>query len=181
MINDNVYWYVLFVRTGAEEKIVDQLKDNLGVEGYTPFIPKKSCVFRRQGKKSVFQKICFPGYVFVESKLPAMEFFGRTFPVVYQIKDAYKFLSYSERGNMALREDERVLLNKIFGVDRHIDISTGFKEGDSVKVLSGALVGNEGLIRRINKSRQEAILSVPMFNSLISVSVGLEVIEKIND
>ena len=78
-----------------------------------------------------------------------------------------------------MREGERVALSKLLGNERKMDISVGFKEGDSVKVISGPLAGNESKIVRVNKSRNEAVISVPMFNSVVPVSVGIEVIEKI--
>jgi transcription antitermination factor NusG len=77
-----------------------------------------------------------------------------------------------------MREEERKALNRVFVSNCCIDISTGFKEGDSVKVISGALMGQESRILRINKGRQEAVISMAMFNTAIPVSVGLEVIEK---
>jgi transcriptional antiterminator NusG len=179
MPNEKIYWYVLFARTGAEERLAERLKDKLG-DGYLPFVPQKTCIFRRQGKKSEFQKICFPGYVFIESDKPAAEFMAHTFPIVYKQKEACRFLCYGDRADIAMREEERIALCRVFGADKNIDISQGFKEGDSVKVISGALVGNEGMIQRINKGRQEAVIEVPTFGTMVSVSVGIEIIEKVN-
>jgi len=79
-----------------------------------------------------------------------------------------------------MRDEERIALSRILGVNKKIDISQGFKEGDSVKIISGALAGNEGMIQRINKGRQEALIGAPIFGTMISVSVGLEIIEKVN-
>ena len=62
-----VNWYVLFARTGAEERLVEQLKYEFSEDSYLPFIPKKIAAYRRKGIKSNFQQICFPGYVFLES------------------------------------------------------------------------------------------------------------------
>ncbi len=180
MSAENIYWYVLFCRTGTEEKLAEKLKSKLG-EGYMPFVPQKTCVFRRHGQKSLFQKICFPGYVFIESDKPASEFIGRVYPVAYKLKEAYRFLCYGDRSDIAMREEERAALSKVFSHDHCIDISTGFKEGDSVKIISGALVGSESKIVKINKNRNEAIIQVAMFGTLVPVSIGLEVIEKINE
>jgi transcriptional antiterminator NusG len=155
MSEEEIYWYVLFAQTGAEERLVERLKIMLNGEGYLPFVPQKTCVFRRQGKKSLFQKICFPGYVFFESDKPAEQFIKYTYPIIYEHKEAYRFLCYGDKQDIAMREEERIILSRVFGADKYIDISKGFKEGDSVKVISGALVGNEGMIQRINKGRQE--------------------------
>ena len=180
MPDNMIYWYVLFCRTGAEERLAEKLKYKLG-EGYLPFVPQKTCIFRRQGQKSLFQKKCFPGYVFIESDKPAEEFMERAFPVVNKQKEAYKFLFYGDRADIAMLEEERVALSRILGNDYCIDISTGFKEGDSVKVISGALVGSESKILKLSKNRHEAVIEVMMFGTMVSVSVGLDVIEKTSD
>lgn len=178
MPEENVYWYVLFVRTGAEERVAKRLKNELGSDGYFPFVPKKTCVFRRQGKRSLFQKICFPGYVFVESDKPTREFLKYVWPVVYKVKDAYRFLYYGDKADIAMRDEERIILSSILGADKRIDISKGFKEGDEVEIISGALAGNKSIIKKINRNRSEAVLEILMFETVVSVSVGLEVIDK---
>ena len=157
-----------------------KLKNELGGDD-VPFVPQKTCVFRRQGQKSLFQKICFPGYLFIESNKPADGFIEPVRPIVYKQKEAYKFLSYGGVGDIAMHEDERVALSKLLDNDCRIDMSKGFKEGDSVKVISGALVGCESTILKINKNRHEAVIAVKMFGSMVSISVGFDVIEKIDD
>ena len=178
MPDESSYLYVLFSRTGAEEKLSNQLNNELGGEGFLAFAPQKYCVFRRQGQQSSFQKTCFPGYVFIESSKSVNEFMKQKFPAVSRTKDAYRFLCYGDRYDIAMREEERVELIKLIGKDHCIDISTGFREGDSVKIISGVLVGNESRLLRINRNRKEAIITLNMFGSPIEVSVGLELIEK---
>ena len=64
--------------------------------------------------------------------------------------------------------------------DRCIDISKGFQVGNSVKVILGSQMEQESIIQRINKGKQEVVISVAMFGTAVPVSVGLGVIEKIN-
>lgn len=78
-----------------------------------------------------------------------------------------------------MREDERATLRKVFGRDNCISISIGFKEGDSVRVILGALVGYESKILRINKNRNCAIIALAMFVNNVEVSVELAIIERI--
>lgn len=181
MFDASVYWYVLFVRTGAEEKVAENMKINLSSINCTPFIPRKTCVFRRQGQKSLFNKICFPSYVFIESDKSPTEFVQYAFPITYKLKEAYRFLNYGERFDMAMRDEERNSLSKILGSDHCIDISKGFKEGDSVRIITGALSGNESKILKVNRNRNEAVIEIEMFGSTVPVSVGLEVVERITD
>jgi len=180
MTKMKVYWYVLLVKTGAEERIVERLKNMLSRESCTPFVPKKTCVFRRQGKKELFQKNCFPGYVFIESKMASMEFRGNVFPIVYKNKDVYRFLHYGDRSDIAMREGEQAILSNLIGDEHKLDMSYGFKEGDVVSIISGFLKGNESRIVKLRKTKNEAVVEVAMFGSVSRVSVGLEVVEKCN-
>ena len=173
-----IYWYVLFVQTGSEERLIKRLKESLNCEDFIPFVPKKTCVFRRQGKKSLFQKTCFPGYVFIESSKQVLEFTKHVYPITKKLEEAYRFLSYGDYCDIAMHEEERIALSKIFGNDYCIDISFGFQEGDSIRIETGSLTGYESKIIKINKGRREAIIALRMFGNIIPVSVGFEIIEK---
>ena len=180
MQEEKTYWYVLFCHTGTEEKLADKLKDKLGNDSF-PFVLQKSCIFRRQGEKSIFRKKLFPGYLFVESCNPANEFMGRAFPVVYKQKEAYRFLCYGDKSDIAMHEEERIALRKLLCEEHEIGISRGFIDGESIRITSGPLIGSESMILKINKNRNEAVIAVQMFNNVIPVSVGVDVIEKVND
>jgi transcription antitermination factor NusG len=178
-MGENVFWYVLFVKTGSEETVAGLIRNNFDGDRLFPFVPQKTHVFRRKGNKTEFRKICFPGYVFIESPLEAKELLAAMFPVLYGINNAYRFLNYGDKRDIAMRGDEREALHAVIGDGHCIDISAGYKEGDSVRVVSGSLAGNESKIIRINKNRQNVVLALKMFGGAAEVSVGFEFIEKI--
>jgi len=68
-------WYVLYVKAGCEEKVVKLLTEKLDIEKYLPFIPMKMQSFRRQGRIHKIKKICFPGYIFIQSKYDFNKFY----------------------------------------------------------------------------------------------------------
>ncbi|MCL2285964.1 MAG: antiterminator LoaP [Firmicutes bacterium] len=176
-----LYWYVLFVRTGLEERLVKILNNELNSQLATSFILEKIFVFRRQGKKTLFSKNCFPGYMFLESKLPAPNFAAYMFPILRRYDDIYRFLTNGDKqnyNNIAMNKEEQSELSRLFGKERRIDISTGFKDGDSIRVHSGPLAGHESKILKINKNRQNAVIAINMFGNVSEVSVGFDVIEK---
>ena len=175
---EKVCWYVLFANTGSEDRLVELLNKNLDSKIIRSFVPKAEHVFRRKGIKSRFKKICFPGYVFIESALPLEIFLACTFPVIYKLKDAYKFLNYGKKTDIAMRDEERISLSNFLGDDKLVEISIGYREGDSVKVISGPLVGNEGTILRVKRNRNEADIMVKMFCDMVPATVGFELIEK---
>lgn len=178
MADKQINWYVLYARTGAEEKLVEQLKNEFDKDHYLPFIPKKTVIYRRKGVNKEFQQICFPGYVFLESDKPSEEVINDSKNIIYKLKNAYRFLSYGDKSDITMREDERLALSKLFGPECSIDISKGFKEGDKAKIISGALFDFEGTIKRINTSQKQAVIGVWMFGTVTDVIVGLEIVYK---
>ena len=178
MADKDVNWFVLFARTGAEDKIVEQLKYEFGEDIYFPFVPKKTAIYRRNGVKSEFQQICFPGYVFLEADKSAEEAINDLKPVIYRQNGVYRFLHYGEKSDIVMHKKEQLKLNKLIGNERTIDISKGFKEGDKVKIVSGSLLNYEGTIKHINTSQKQAVIELPMFGTITSVTVGLELVEK---
>jgi len=83
-----------------------------------------------------------------------------------------------DRLDVAMRENERKVLESFLGRDRCIDISTGFREGDSIRVIAGPLVGSESRIIKVNKKRHEVATALDMFGNSVEVVVGIEFIEK---
>ena len=179
MKDNKVNWYVLYVRSGAEERVVEQLKIEFSCNVGSIFIPKKNAIYRRKGQKSEFAQKCFPGYVFIESNKTADVILSTMMSVVRKMKDAYYFLYYGDKkDDIAMCENEQLVMRKLFGTEHTIDISKGFKEGDSVKIISGSLLSFEGIIKRINVSRREAVIALQMFGASSLITVGLEMVEK---
>ena len=73
------------------------------------------------------------------------------------------------------KHEEQLLLRLINDHDI-IDISTGYMEGDRVKVVSGPLVGMEGNIKRIKRRQGAAIIEMNIFNRVTEVSLGLDLL-----
>ena len=157
-----------------------RLKKCLDVDAYTPFIPRKAHAHTKSGavqKKEI--KICFPGYVFIRSQKRVEDSTHELQSSIYGINEAYYFLCYgNDKQDMALREDERVLLERLMNAEFCIDSSVGFMEGDCVNVISGPLDGIESRIIKINKQKRTAVIEVDMFGGKKQVTLMLEVLEK---
>ena len=148
------YCYILFVRTGDEDKILRFLSHRLDTGLFQPFVPKKAMIYRRLGvHKKVFRN-CFPGYIFIQSNSPPNEFLAKMFPIVYPIKEAYRFLHYGDnRQDIALREHERQSLLNLSGEQFIIDCAIGVLIGDRVQIVSGAFADIEGTVKKSFRAR----------------------------
>ena len=79
---------------------------------------------------------------------------------------------------IALTEEETKLLLNFGKEEQIVTVSQGIIIDDCVKVLSGPLVGREGLITRIDRHRRKACLALPMFGRIQNIEIGLEILEK---
>ena len=104
-------------------------------------------------------------------------FVGFAFPKLYGISDVYRFLCYGNRHNIAMKDEEKLALQSLLGLKHCMDVSTGFKEGDSIKIIAGALVGLESKIIRINKKQRYAVVGMELFGSVVETTVGFKYIE----
>ena len=174
------YCYVVFVKTGNEEYVRQSLIDRLNAEHFTPFVPKKMMVFKRQGLFSKVHRICFPGYVFILSAFAPIDFMRAIFPVLYPINEAYKILHYGDdRCDIALRENERRSLLSLFGDKFIIDCLVGVMEGDRVQIVSGSMLGTEGTVKKVILRKREVVIEIPFLGDIRPVTLGLDIIEKV--
>ena len=59
-------------------------------------------------------------------------------------------------------------------------MSVGVIEKDKVKIQEGPLVGMEGLIKKIDRHKRQAVLEMEMFGRKVEMKVGVEIVEKIS-
>ncbi|MBQ6519616.1 MAG: antiterminator LoaP [Anaerolineaceae bacterium] len=166
-------FYVLWTNTGQEEKMRQMIYEFADPALYTRcLIPYRLKRHYYKGKSHLVKLILFPSYLFIETD-HIKEFVNniKWFPglnVVLHIDDLY----------CPVYKHEETLLLKLVNDRDIIDISEGYIEGDTVKVTSGPLVGQEGNIKRIKRRQGAAILEMNIFNRKTEVSLGLELISK---
>ena len=77
-----------------------------------------------------------------------------------------------------LSQEEVELLQKLGKEEQLVAMSTGIIENDQVIILTGPLQGMEGYIRKINRHKRKAWISIEMFGRSMDMEVGLEIIKK---
>ena len=172
-------WVILFVRTGSEEPLARMLKENLNTDEYLPFLPVKETPRRNKGVIYKERKLLFPGYVFIQTDIEMDLIADKLEPILRSMQDIYSILHYGDnKKDVTVREKERLYWVHLFDSDFCVTGSVGFIEGDTIRVTSGALVGMESRIKRINRHKREAVLEMEMMGAMREVKLMLEVIEK---
>ena len=174
-------WYVLFVKTGYEDYMAQQISRTWQINGLKPFVPVYDSYFKKGGKLLPEKKRCVPGYVFIESDISGIDFYIATKPFINSFKNSFKLLRYGD-GNLdqsfEMREEERDIIEKLLNSERCIEISKGIIEGCNVTIREGPLVGLEGFIRRVYRHKREAVVEFEMMGAKREVVVGLEIVKK---
>ena len=163
-------WYVIWTSTGYEKKAEEAVK------GFSCqkrcFVPRRVLQMKRNGNWEKVEKPLFPGYFFVDTddiealslELRKIEGFNRVLTV--------------DKEFIPLYGKDAELVEHLFGSAGLFDLSEGIIEGDQIKITSGPLMGQEGLIRKIDRHKRLAYIESDMFGQTIRASVGLEIVEK---
>lgn len=74
-----------------------------------------------------------------------------------------------------LTDEEVLFLEGFCGEKQIAEVSHGVLEGSKARILSGPLVGKEGLIKKIDYHKRRAYLEMDMFGRRQNIRLGLEV------
>jgi len=176
------HWVILFARTGSEEKLRDTLKASLNANEYLPFVPVKETPFRSKGVIHKVRKPLFPGYIFVQTGIESGLISEKLEVALRNIegnKHLYSILHYGDdKKDVVVREEERSNWERLFDGGFCIKGSIGIIEGDVIRVTSGALMGLEGRIKRINRHKREAVMEMHIMGQSREVTLMLEIVER---
>ena len=165
-------WYVIRVTSGKEDEAIFFMEKLLDLKTLgRAFIPK---VVRKRKYKDGWRDKYFPfvpGYIFFETEDPKTLFF--------ELKKVPKRTSLlrSDDEILAVSQEEESFIRSFLDPDDVVDVSTVYKEGDRIRIVSGPLVGKEALIKKIVLHTLTATISTEMFGrSDMELKVGLKLI-----
>ena len=168
-----MYWHVLFVRGGHEEKIASKINETAN----EAFIPKVTKLFKRKDEMRKEDVPLFKNYVFVKSEQNIREFQEYIQHEVQQMIGFIKLLKHDTQTE-SLYPHEKEFLMKFANKDHVIDESKGLIEGDKIIITQGPLVGHESMIKKIDRHKRIAQLEIEMFGDKRTITVGLEIVSK---
>lgn len=167
-------WYVLQVRTGTEESIRLQCRNNISEavleDCFISYYEEKR---RIRGKWTIQKKVLFPGYLFVVTKNKER--------LSDALKNVIGLTKLIGTGNeiVPISDEERDFLLSFGGEDQIVGMSEGVIENDKVIITKGPLMGKEGYIRKIDRHKRKAWLEIRMFGKEQKIEVGVEIVKKV--
>ena len=164
--------YVIYTRAGNEEKLRDKIIDLVLLPGDEVYIPMYNRQKKYDGEYRVVTRPLFQGYVFYETED------GSTLrDRLRLITDIKKLLRNGDDEVTPLRDEEEILLCKLCGRDHVLDVSEGYKEGETVRIIRGPLMGQEALIKKVNRHKRIAVIELDMFQRKMELVVGLQILD----
>lgn len=164
-------WYAVFVETGKEAIVQQCLRLQFG-ENLTSLVPQRVVMEKRHGKFYKVTKKLFPGYIFLYMNLNS-----EIYHHVISLPSVYRILGARE-GCIAIQSEEMIPLLRLLDGKEIIEVSKIAVNSD-VKVISGPLLGLEGLIQKINMHTRRAKIAVSFNGNVRLIDLGIELLETI--
>lgn len=167
-------WYVVQV-VGGKEKHVLELMQTFVEDGLMEecFIPQYEIMKRIRGEWRKRLEVLLPGYIFVVTKKPDR--------LAYELRKVPAFTKLLGNNDVfiPLADQEVAFINAFTEPDhRVVEMSEGVIEGDTIVILNGPLMGQTGLIKKIDRHKRLAYLEIEILGRVKSVKVGLEIVRK---
>ena len=166
-------FFVIQVRTGAEEKVMRQAARMLDGDNVRLIWPRRNLRIRKRGVWRDSKASIFPGYLFLQAE--AIE--ADIYLVVKRIPGFFRFLKDNQHIEpISLRDRELLLHFLSFGevVERS---KVCFDENQRIRVLSGPLKDLEGRIVKVNRRKGRAKIRLELYNDNFLIDFGFDVLE----
>ena len=173
----------MYVKTGREHYVVDEIINSRLLYGTKSFIPTYDVKFKKSGNYIMERRKLFSGYVFVESEINGIDFYMMVKPFINNSQNVLKLLRYGTdyEGNLSfqVKDSEKEMYLGLYNEEFCVEISKGLIVGDRIKITKGPLVGHGSIIKNINRHKMQAKVEIEFMGCLREITIELEVVEKL--
>lgn len=163
-------WYALFVKTGSEVSIQNKLR-YLDIDTVKFHVPCREIRIRREGRWVLDLQPMFPGYILAHGRIT-----DGNYAKVRQIADVYKWIS-DDSGPLQIEQDEIDLIKRLTDENDVIRRSQVIYEGQKIVVVDGPLLGQEAIIRKVDRRKGRVKIAITMFSNEKLLDISVEDIE----
>lgn len=166
-------WYVIQVQSKSEYRLCTKIKDRVSSSLYYDcFVPQAEYLYKKDG---IFEKRIrplFPGYIFVITDCI------KDFYEALKKFDGFKRILKGGDDFVPISREEADFLAGITDGDRSIPMSSGYILNSKTIITSGPLVGNEGIIKKIDRHKRIGFVEFSFMGQPQLVKLPLEIISK---
>lgn len=168
----NAEWYVIQVARGREEAMAQLISRVVPADVLQEcFYPRFATEIKVRGSWIPVEKPLFPGYLIGVTNNPQK--------LDRSLIDLPEFARVLMQGDVyaPLAKDERTLIGGFTSPGKRVvPMSMGVKQGDTVVVTSGPLVGRQAMIASVNRRKSIAVLELNLCGRKVTTRVGLGIV-----
>jgi transcription termination/antitermination protein NusG len=178
---EDLKWYILQVKPGSENRVVELLRNKISVEHMEEMFgeiinPTEEVVEMKGGQKKTSERKIFPGYVLI-----MMQMNDQTWHLVKSINVAQRYvLGFVGGGKptpITNQEADRILQRVREGVDKPRP-KTLFEPGEVVRVTEGPFADFNGVVEDVNYEKNRLRVAVLIFGRSTPVELEFSQVEK---
>ncbi len=180
-VEDTKRWYILQVRSGFENRVVNLLRERIRVEKMEEqfgeiVVPTEEVVEMKGGQRKTSERKFFPGYVLVMMNMTDI-----TWHLVKSINVANRyvlgFVGGDKPAAITNEEADKILMRVKEGVDKPKP-KTLFEPGEVVRVIEGPFADFNGVVEDVNYEKSRLRVSVLIFGRSTPVELEFSQVEK---
>lgn len=167
-------WYALFVHTGKEDDVSKYLINILDQQiNFSLLVPKRELYEYKSGVKVLCQKTLFPGYILVETD--SIEEMYKILKSSFWHSDLNAFLRQGKHFEEIQTEEIAPILLLIDdkGIIRKSEILV---KPDRIVIMNGPLVNFQGSIKKVNRRKGRAKITMEFLNRVLDIDISIECI-----
>ena len=176
----NMQWYALQVYSGSEltvKKAIENLKKELKLEDKIGqvVVPTEQVIEVKNGKKRIYERSIYPGYVFLEADL---ENDTALWHKIQSLPKVGRFIGESKKPTPLKKEDIELILQKAKQKSAPKP-KVSFEEGEVVRIIDGPFANFTGEVEDFDYEKGMLKLNVTIFGRSTPVEIHYTKVEKI--
>jgi transcriptional antiterminator NusG len=171
-------WYALQVYSGSElsvKKAIENLKNELNLQDVIGevIVPTEEVIEVKNGKKKIFERSIYPGYVFLEAELDT-----ELWHKIQSLPKVGRFIGESKKPTPLKKEDIELILEKA-KTKSAPKPKVSFEEGEIVRINEGPFANFTGEVEDFDYEKGMLKLNVTIFGRSTPVEIHYTKVEKI--
>lgn len=166
-------WYVIQVQSKSEYRLCTKIKARIPRNLYTDcFVPQAEYLYKKDGLFEKRIRPLFSGYIFVITD-DVKDFYDALKKI-----DGFKRILKNGEDFTPISREEADFIAGITDQDYNISLSEGFIIDSKITITSGPLIGNEGIIKKIDRHKRIGLIEFNFMGQPQLIKMPLEIISK---
>jgi len=170
-------YFVIHTTRGQEEELIRKIKRRKESSCFEDvFIIKRDLKKKFNGKWNDVTERLFPGYIFVETEEPK-----KMHLLLNEIEGYSKVVGFKDDEiihYIPLSEVEEDFIKGLAGKENDYTIGVSeieVLEGKKIRVISGPLLGQEGIVKKVNLHKRVAEVEIIFLNQPVMIEFGIDI------